>query len=605
MARILIADDELLIRAEIEEKLTALGYDVVGQAESATEAIDMARELAPDLIFMDVAMPGKMNGIEAAAKIKEELDIAIIFISGHGEPEYVEKAKGIEPYGYVTKPFDEKEVRRFVEIALYKRDMERKLRESERRYRNSHTQLVTLFENTEDFIMIADERGFPQYFNEAYKRIMKEVLGLDMKPGIQPHKMMTDPAAVQYWDELHRRVLDGEKFSAEYAQELTDGEIRYLEVSFLPIIENDKVRGFVEVTRDISDRKRAKEALAKNEERYRLITENSTDTIWVMRLDGTFTYHSPSVEKLRGYTPEEANQVSIRDTMTPESIILLQRIFEEENSKPMAQRWLDRIIELEMYRKDGTTIWAEVAVRAIRDSQGKVIALQGSTRDITDRKHAEAGLIENENKLRLITENARDSIFIKDRNRRYTFANQAMQDLLCLREEDILGKTPEEVFGLQAGSVIREVDDRTFSGETVDETRGLLINNREFIFNTFQKPLAIEDGVVTSIMGMVRDITESKRAEKALRESEEKLRDIFNSITDLIYTQDLEGHFLSYNPAIAKLFGYKREELIGKRASDFMEPEWRLFFESDYLSQLKSKGYHEGITRYTAKDGKK
>jgi two-component system, response regulator PdtaR len=95
----------------MEEMLTALGYDVVGQAESAMEAIDMARELNLDLILMDVVMPGKMNGMEAAAKIKEELDIPIIFISGCGDSEHVEKAKKVQPYGYVMKPFDENQIR--------------------------------------------------------------------------------------------------------------------------------------------------------------------------------------------------------------------------------------------------------------------------------------------------------------------------------------------------------------------------------------------------------------------------------------------------------------------------------------------------------------
>jgi len=128
--RILIADDEWLTRLEIGEMLTALGYQVVGQAESGQESIDMARELRPDLILMDVVLPGDMNGIHAALKIKAELDIPIIFISGYGDPEYIERAKETEPFGYLMKPFDERGVRAFVEIALHKRKIELELKEA-------------------------------------------------------------------------------------------------------------------------------------------------------------------------------------------------------------------------------------------------------------------------------------------------------------------------------------------------------------------------------------------------------------------------------------------------------------------------------------------
>ncbi len=127
MPRILIADDEWVTRVEIEEMLTDLGYEVVGQAETGAEAIDMVRNLDPDLIIMDVIMPGEMNGIEAARVIKTEWGTPIIFITGYGDPEHIEAAKEIAPFGYVMKPFDEREIHAFVEIALSKRALELEL----------------------------------------------------------------------------------------------------------------------------------------------------------------------------------------------------------------------------------------------------------------------------------------------------------------------------------------------------------------------------------------------------------------------------------------------------------------------------------------------
>ena len=130
MTKFLIADDDFTIGMQIEEMITALGYDVVGQAGSGQEAVEMARDLRPDIILMDVVMPGELNGINAAEKIKAEWDVPIVFISGHGESDYIQEAKQIEPYGYVMKPFDENEIKAFVEIALHKHKMEKQLKQA-------------------------------------------------------------------------------------------------------------------------------------------------------------------------------------------------------------------------------------------------------------------------------------------------------------------------------------------------------------------------------------------------------------------------------------------------------------------------------------------
>jgi len=93
--------------------------------------------------------------------------------------------------------------------------------------------------------------------------------------------------------------------------------------------------------------------------------------------------------------------------------------------------------------------------------------------------------------------------------------------------------------------------------------------------------------------------------EETLKQSEKRFRDLFNSISDLVFTQDLEGRFLSVNPALRKIFGYDDSELIGQKATDFMKPELRLLFEREYLGRVKGDGYYEGVSGYFAKDGRK
>ncbi len=125
--------------------------------------------------------------------------------------------------------------------------------------REANTLLTSLLENTDDLILFCNARGEPMFFNSAYARIMQELLGFEMCPGIKPHERLEDEQARAWWDGLHRRVLKGEKFSAEYAHSMPSGQVRHFEVSFNPVWVQDKVAGFSEFTREVTGRKQAED----------------------------------------------------------------------------------------------------------------------------------------------------------------------------------------------------------------------------------------------------------------------------------------------------------------------------------------------------------
>ncbi len=125
--RILIVDDESVILTELEEYLVSMGFDVVGRANSGEKAVESASNLLPDLIMMDIKMPGLMDGIDAAIKITEERKIPIIFLTAYADDELIKRAKQIGPFGYIIKPFSDVQIEAAIEIALYKKDMEEKL----------------------------------------------------------------------------------------------------------------------------------------------------------------------------------------------------------------------------------------------------------------------------------------------------------------------------------------------------------------------------------------------------------------------------------------------------------------------------------------------
>jgi CheY-like chemotaxis protein/DNA-binding PadR family transcriptional regulator len=124
MAKILVVDDEAIITMQLEERLSAMGYTVAGMAASGEDAVDKARRFRPDLVLMDIVMPGKMNGIEAAKIVTQELDIPVVFVTSYADDKIIEQAKSVRPYGYIVKPFNELEIKAAIEVALFRKATE-------------------------------------------------------------------------------------------------------------------------------------------------------------------------------------------------------------------------------------------------------------------------------------------------------------------------------------------------------------------------------------------------------------------------------------------------------------------------------------------------
>ncbi len=130
MIKIMIVEDEAVIALRLQQCLTAMGFDVVGVAYSGEEVVETARDLRPDLILTDIMIPGKLDGIQVAEIVKSALDIPVIFLTAYPEYKIMERTKQAEPYGYIVKPFQDRELKDAIEVALYKKDMERQLKES-------------------------------------------------------------------------------------------------------------------------------------------------------------------------------------------------------------------------------------------------------------------------------------------------------------------------------------------------------------------------------------------------------------------------------------------------------------------------------------------
>jgi PAS domain S-box-containing protein len=204
-----------------------------------------------------------------------------------------------------------------------------------------------------------------------------------------------------------------------------------------------------------------------------------------------------------------------------------------------------------------------------------------------ERRLAEQELRDSEQRYRATTDTALDSIFTKDAERRYTSVNPAMEKLFGVPASALLGKTPEDLFDADSAEVIREVDRRALAGEVVSETRDLPFGGEVRTFHTIQVPLRDATGRIAGISGIVRDITEPKRAEQALRASEERFRNLVELSPDGIAVHQA-GKIVMVNWAGARLMGYDEpEEMIGLPVMELVHPDDRQRVEERIRQALK------------------
>ncbi|MCP4576693.1 MAG: response regulator [Deltaproteobacteria bacterium] len=255
MARILIVDDEWTMRFALHEMLSAAGYSVAGEAETGRQAVEMAGELQPDLILMDIVMPGDMDGISAAEEIKADSKIPIVFISGYGDPEYIDRAKRLEPFGYVMKPFDETEVKAFVEIAIYKNNIEKKLEQANRERQRLRKDWEGIFQAIGHPALILDPSGRVIHANAAAVKDM----------GISVDRIIGRKCYDVFHQSTQRvKGCPFEKSNATGCLETVEIEIEALNGIFLvsctPVFDHEgQLEKVIHIATDITDRKRAEE----------------------------------------------------------------------------------------------------------------------------------------------------------------------------------------------------------------------------------------------------------------------------------------------------------------------------------------------------------
>ncbi|HEX8457288.1 MAG TPA: PAS domain S-box protein [Pyrinomonadaceae bacterium] len=320
---------------------------------------------------------------------------------------------------------------------------------------------------------------------------------------------------------------------------------------------------------DITAGKRAEERLARSEEQYRVLFESNPNPMWVYDAD-TFAYLAVNEAAVRhyGYTREEFLRMNILDVRRPEDIpAVLENIAAHSSAHRTSGEWEHR-------KKDGTRIFVEISSQLI-DFGGRTARLV-LINDVTERKQAEAALRESEERYRELFENAKDVIYTTDLEGRYITVNRVVEKITGYTCEEIRRMTFEQIIAPEYLEVSRRMMERKLAGEesTTFYESGIISKSGARVLLEVSSQLIYDDaGLPVGVQGIARDITKRKQAERDLRESEERYRELFENANDLVYTHDLAGNFTSLNKTGERITGYTREEAATLNLAQVIVPE--------------------------------
>jgi PAS domain S-box-containing protein len=261
MAKIMIVDDEAIITMQLGEQLTAMGYEVAGTASSGEEAVNLAKKLHPDLILMDIVMAGKIDGIEAAEIIRKNHEIPVIFVTAYGEEHFLERAKVLEPYGYIMKPLRKQELKGAIEIALYKSQMQHRLKESEGK-------LNAMLQSIGDQVNMVDKDLNIIWANDATKKVFgDDIVGKKCYSGFHQRTKPCKP----YPCHVVRAFKTGKVHHQETNVEKDDGQTLsfYCTANVALTDKSGKPKAVIEVCQNITELTRLKQALQESKDQLK------------------------------------------------------------------------------------------------------------------------------------------------------------------------------------------------------------------------------------------------------------------------------------------------------------------------------------------------
>ncbi len=449
----------------------------------------------------------------------------------------------------------------------------------------NETKFSTLFNSMDDIVFTLDpDLRYTAVYGPWVKR---SGLNPDFFIGRTAIEIFGEQIGPQH-ESAGRRALAGE--NVVYDWSATDQQGTHYYQTSLSAVYNDKhcVTGLVGVGRDITSLKRSEAATRESELLYRLLADNMVDVVWVLNVNRMkFTYVSPSVVNLRGFTVEEVLTQPVNEAVTPESLRLILSLLQNELPRFQADpTYTTRMThEVDQPCKDGSIVHTEVSTNVVINPQGE-IEIIGVSRDITERKQNETALRESENRFRSVVEQSSDGILIVGEGGAVIESNQAAGRIIGLEAGQVVGKPfwdlqygmlpPGERTEAAYQSTRERLLDALQKGQSelferaidysLERPDGELRHVQQVIF-----PISTSQG--HRLGSILRDMTAQKQTETHLKHSQARLLAMLNAIPDLMFLLSSQGVYLDYHATDESKLAVSPAFFLGKKVSDVLSPD--------------------------------
>ena len=546
--KILLVEDESIEAMDIKRILESFGYNVPYIASNSDEAVKKALEIMPDLILMDIILKGGIDGNETVSKIKD-LNIPIIYLTAHSEESTIERAKLTEPYGYIIKPYDRTEIKYAIELAIYKNQIDRELKEGENKF-------YLLFENSPLPYQSLDKHGVLLEVNPAWL----DILGYSKDEVIGKH--FVDLLAPGYAEHFNKNFPyfknAGEIHEVEFEIKHKNGS--NILVSYEGKIGYDELGNFKQtnsIFHNITQQKKVEKTLKESEEKFRAIAENAIDAILIAVEKGKHVYVNPKAAELTGYSKDELVTTQIEDIAHPDEIINLKQRY---NLRMVGEN-IPATYETRIVRKDNKIVPIEIsAAKTIWKGQPAVMV---QVRDITKRKKIEEKIELASLYNRSLIEASLDPLVTIGPDGKVTDVNKATEIVTGYSRNEIIGSDFSDYFTEpeKAKKGYKKVFKDGFVKDYPLEIQNLNGHNIPVLYNA--SVYKDEFGKVVGVFAAARDISQIMETEKNIQ----MLANVVESTDDAIITKSLDGIIQSWNKGAEQIYGYAAKEVIGKNIS--------------------------------------
>jgi len=443
------------------------------------------------------------------------------------------------------------------------------LLEREEKYRH-------ILENIEEGYYECDLAGNIIFSNEAEARIHgrspDEMKGLNNRDFSSPE---TAKKIFKIYNKVYRtgipaKVIDYELMAA-------DGSLRILETS-ASLMRNaaGEPIGFYGISRDVTERRKTEQALRESEEKYRNILDNMEEVYYEVDLAGNMTFFNAAILREYNRTYDELMGMNYKEYAYPEDVGKIYAVYSQVYKGIIPSATFDFRIK----RIDGEIRTIEGSVSLLRNAAGEPIGFHGVNRDRTEQKKAEAALQQSEENLRITLNAIGDAVISTDIHGKVVGMNPVAETLTGWSQAEARGRALTEVFRIiqekTRQSVESPVDKVMREGCIVglgDQVLLLSKGGTERPVADSAAPIRSTKGELAGVVLVFRDVTQKRKDEQALRESEEKYRNILDNMEEVYYEVDLAGNLTFFNPAMCESFGRTPDELFGLNYREYTSPE--------------------------------